>query len=150
MNEMACISNYTGLIPDIRGMHGPVAGVNEISKLFRPKSEGGILNHRGVVDYARPLKHSDGSIDFDRSVTPGVFLCVYRRHFDQTRSSQRDRDFAFGARARVFVLRRAAAWRPFLRPVFFNGSILIVAVGLSVYAARRRQRAATATKPGAS
>ena len=82
MIEMACISNYTGLIPDIRGMHGPVAGVNEISKLFRPKSEGGILNHRGVVDYARPLKHSDGSIDFDRSVTPGVFLCVYRRHFD--------------------------------------------------------------------
>jgi predicted homoserine dehydrogenase-like protein len=31
-------------------MHGPVAGVNEISKLFRPKSEGGILNLRGVVD----------------------------------------------------------------------------------------------------
>ena len=30
MIEMACISNYTGLIPDIRGMHGPVAGVNEI------------------------------------------------------------------------------------------------------------------------
>ena len=117
MIEMACISNYTGLIPDIRGMHGPVAGVNEISKLFRPKSEGGILNHRGVVDYACPLKHSDGSIDFDRSVTPGVFLCVYRRHFDQTRSSQRDRDFAFGARARVFVLRCAAAWRAFLRPV---------------------------------
>ena len=80
MIEMACISNYTGLIPDIRGMHGPVAGVNEIPKLFRPKSEGGILNHRGVVDYARPLKHPDGSIDFDRSVTPGVFLCVYTDH----------------------------------------------------------------------
>ncbi len=29
---------------------------------------------------------------------------------------------------------------------FFNGGILIVAVGLSVYAARRRQRAATSTK----
>src|SRR6185437_4736915 len=35
MIEMACISNYTGLIPDIRGMHGPVAGVNEIPRLFR-------------------------------------------------------------------------------------------------------------------
>ena len=33
MIEMACISNYTGLIPDIRGMHGPVAGVNEIPQL---------------------------------------------------------------------------------------------------------------------
>lgn len=30
---------------------------------------------------------------------------------------------------------------------FFNGGILIVAVGLSVYAARRRQRAATSAKP---
>jgi predicted homoserine dehydrogenase-like protein len=77
MIEMACISNYTGLRPDVRGMHGPVAGVNEVPRLFRPKSEGGILTHRGVVDYARPLKHTDGSIDFDRSVTPGVFLCVY-------------------------------------------------------------------------
>ena len=77
MIEMACISNYTGLVPDIRGMHGPIAGVHEIPKLFRPKREGGLLNRRGVVDYARPLKHPDGSIDFDRSVTPGVFLCVY-------------------------------------------------------------------------
>jgi ribose transport system permease protein len=39
---------------------------------------------------------------------------------------------------------------PFYVQYFFNGSILIVAVGLSVYAAQRRQRAATATKPGAS
>lgn len=80
MIEMACISNYTGLVPDIRGMHGPIAGVNEIPELFRPKSDGGILNRRGVVDYARPLKKPDGTIDFDRSVTPGVFLCVYTDH----------------------------------------------------------------------
>jgi ribose transport system permease protein len=39
---------------------------------------------------------------------------------------------------------------PFYVPFFFNGPILIVAVGLSVYAARRRQRAATAAKPGTS
>ena len=39
---------------------------------------------------------------------------------------------------------------PFYVQFFFNGGILIVAVGLSVYAAQRRQRAATATKPGAS
>ena len=80
MIEMACISNYTGLVPDIRGMHGPIAGVNEIPQLFRPKSEGGILNTRGVVDYARPLKHEDGSIDFDRSVTPGTFIVVHTDH----------------------------------------------------------------------
>ena len=38
---------------------------------------------------------------------------------------------------------------PFYVQFFFNGAILIVAVGLSVYAAQRRQRAATAPKSGA-
>ena len=38
---------------------------------------------------------------------------------------------------------------PFYVQFFFNGAILIVAVGLSVYAAQRRQRAATASKSGA-
>ena len=38
---------------------------------------------------------------------------------------------------------------PFYVQYFFNGGILIVAVGLSVYAARRRQRAATRAKPRA-
>ncbi len=36
---------------------------------------------------------------------------------------------------------------PFYVQYFFNGGILIVAVGLSVYAARRRQRAATSAAP---
>ena len=72
------------------------------------------------------------------------------RDFDQARSSQCDRDLAFGPRPGFFVLRRAAARRAFLRPVLLQRGILIVAVGLSVYAAQRRQRAATAAKPGAS
>ena len=80
MIEMSCISNYTGLVPDIRGIHGPIAGIHEVPRMFRPKDEGGILNRRGVVDYARPLKKQDGSIDFDMSVTPGVFLVVRTEH----------------------------------------------------------------------
>jgi len=80
MIEMASISNYTGLVPDVRGMHGPVAGIYEIPELFRLKSEGGILNRRGVIDYARPLKTEDGQIDFLRSVTPGVFLVLHTDH----------------------------------------------------------------------
>jgi predicted homoserine dehydrogenase-like protein len=61
-------------------MHGPIAGIHEVPSMFRPKDEGGILNRRGVVDYARPLKKQDGSIDFDMSVTPGVFLVVRTEH----------------------------------------------------------------------
>jgi predicted homoserine dehydrogenase-like protein len=78
--EMASISNATGLIPDVRGMHGPVAGIKDMARLFRLKEEGGILNNRGVVDYARPLLFPDGSVDFVHSVTPGVFVVVRTTH----------------------------------------------------------------------
>ena len=78
--EMTSISNATGLIPDVRGMHGPVAGIEDMAKFFRLKAEGGLLNRRGVVDYARPLLLADGSVDFVNSVTPGVFVVVRSVH----------------------------------------------------------------------
>jgi predicted homoserine dehydrogenase-like protein len=78
--EMASISNATGLIPDVRGMHGPVAGIKDMARLFCLKEEGGILKNRGVVDYARPLLLPDGSVDFVHSVTPGVFVVVRATH----------------------------------------------------------------------
>lgn len=78
--EMSSISNATGLVPDIRGMHGPQAGIRDMARLFCLKKEGGILNRRGVVDYARPLILDDGSVDFYKSVTPGVFLVLRATH----------------------------------------------------------------------
>lgn len=78
--EMSCISNATGLVPDVRGMHGPVAGKQDMARLFRLKEEGGLLNRRGVVDYARPLLLPDGSVDFLNSVTPGIFVVVRSTH----------------------------------------------------------------------
>ncbi len=78
--EMSSISNATGLVPDVRGMHGPVAGKQDMAKLFCLKEEGGLLNHRGVVDYARPLLHPDGSVDFLNSVTPGIFVVIRSTH----------------------------------------------------------------------
>ena len=78
--EMSSIANSTGLITDKRGMHGPTAGIYDMARIFRPKAEGGILDKVGVVDYARPLTLPDGSIDWLRSVTPGVFLVVRAPH----------------------------------------------------------------------
>jgi len=51
MVEMTILSNATGLLPDIRGMHGPIAGLTDLTKIFRLKSEGGILNSLHIVDY---------------------------------------------------------------------------------------------------
>lgn len=61
--EMAAVSNATGLVPDVRGMHGAKSTVPELNKVFVPKAEGGVLEKKGVVDFAI-------------GVHPGVFLVV--------------------------------------------------------------------------
>lgn len=64
MVEMAAVSNATGLIPDVAGMHGPKVELDDLNKVFVPKSDGGIFSKRGCVDY------STGKI------APGVFAIV--------------------------------------------------------------------------
>jgi len=64
MIEMAAVANATGLIPDIRGMHGPRCELSELSSIFSLKENGGILNQEGVVDYALGR------------IAPGVFVIV--------------------------------------------------------------------------
>jgi predicted homoserine dehydrogenase-like protein len=61
--EMAAVSNATGLVPDLRGMHGARATVAQLTKVFVPQADGGVLAKKGVVDFAI-------------GVHPGVFLIV--------------------------------------------------------------------------
>lgn len=61
MIEMTILSNATGLLPDVRGMHGPIANLTDLVKIFRLKTEGGILNNLHVVDYVI-------------GIAPGVFV----------------------------------------------------------------------------
>jgi len=65
MFEMACLSNATGLVPDIRGMHGPEARIDELTGIYRSKKEGGILEREGVVDYIT-----------GRELSGGIFIVV--------------------------------------------------------------------------
>jgi len=65
MVELAAVSNATGLVPDVTGMHGAKADVDELVNVFIPKEDGGIFNSRGCVDF------STGK------VAPGVFAIVY-------------------------------------------------------------------------
>lgn len=64
MVEMAAVSNATGLVPDVPGMHGPQVELDNLVNVFIPKDDGGILSKAGVVDY------STGQI------APGVFAIV--------------------------------------------------------------------------
>lgn len=68
MVEMAAISNATGLVSDIRGMHGPYTDRDHLHEIFRLKQDGGILNRMGVVDFGVGR------------VAPGVFLIIRTDH----------------------------------------------------------------------
>ncbi len=68
MIEMAAVSNATGLVPDIRGMHGPSTDRDHLSQTFALRADGGVLSRIGVVDYG--VGH----------VAPGVFLIVRTDH----------------------------------------------------------------------
>ncbi len=65
MVEMAAVSNATGLVPDVPGMHGPQIEIDDLVKTFIPKKNGGIFSGPGRVDY------STGRI------APGVFAVVH-------------------------------------------------------------------------
>jgi predicted homoserine dehydrogenase-like protein len=69
MVEMAAIANATGLVPDIAGMHGPSATLDQLSKVLVPKADGGVLNRVGVVDYS-----------IGKGVAPGVFVVAEMDH----------------------------------------------------------------------
>jgi len=68
MIEMAAVSNATGLIPDVRGMHGPKCNIRDLTSIFCRKDQGGILEKGGIVDYAIG------------DVNPGVFVIVTTDH----------------------------------------------------------------------
>ncbi|MGE5484797.1 MAG: NAD(P)H-dependent oxidoreductase [Ignavibacteriales bacterium] len=62
MVEMAAVANATGLVPDVRCMHGPSADLDDLLRVFDLKSRGGALDKFGVVDYTVG------------NVAPGVFI----------------------------------------------------------------------------
>jgi predicted homoserine dehydrogenase-like protein len=68
MIEMAAVSNATGLVPDIRGMHGEETDRDHLHETFALKEDGGVLNKMGVVDFGVGR------------VAPGVFIIVRTDH----------------------------------------------------------------------
>ncbi len=69
MVEMANIANATGLVPDVAGMHGPEATLENLHTILCPKEDGGILSRKGVVDYT-----------IGKGVAPGVFVVAEMSH----------------------------------------------------------------------
>ena len=83
MVEMAAVSNATGLVPDIRGMHGPRCSIKDLLEVFCRKDQGGILEREGIVDY------TIGDIN------PGVFVIITTDN-PRLKSGLIQRDMGYG------------------------------------------------------
>lgn len=63
MIELNAVANATGLVPDVVGCHGIHAQNHDLVDKLRLKSEGGILDKYGVLEYVH-------------GIAPGVFVVV--------------------------------------------------------------------------
>ncbi|MFM9842703.1 MAG: NAD(P)H-dependent oxidoreductase [Dongiaceae bacterium] len=54
--EMAAVANATGLTPAPDGLAFPPCGVDDLPRILRPASEGGVLHHKGQVEVISSLE----------------------------------------------------------------------------------------------
>lgn len=72
--EMVAVSNMTGLLPDVPGMHFPPVSIPDIPSVLCPKTDGGILSHTGVVE-AISSTYYDG-LPIPQGLRWGVYVVV--------------------------------------------------------------------------
>ncbi|MHB9005455.1 MAG: NAD(P)H-dependent oxidoreductase [Limisphaerales bacterium] len=86
--EMCSVANATGLVPDVRGMHGPKTTRDTLHQVFCLQADGGVLSKKGVVDYAI-------------GVHPGVFV-VFTTDQPRLRHGLIQRDMGSGPNYLLF------------------------------------------------
>ena len=69
--EMALVANATGLMPDRPDFHAPMAHTPELPDIYRPRSEGGVLEKPGALDVFNCLRRPD-----EASFAGGVYVVV--------------------------------------------------------------------------
>jgi predicted homoserine dehydrogenase-like protein len=70
--ETAAVCNATGLTPAPEGLLYPPGSIDDIPALMRPRSEGGVLHHKGQVEVISSLKTDSTPIAYD--IRFGVFV----------------------------------------------------------------------------
>jgi predicted homoserine dehydrogenase-like protein len=70
--EMAAVANATDLTPAPDGLSFPPCGVDDLARVLRPASEGGMLHHKGQVEVVSSLER-DGRPVF-RDLRWGVYV----------------------------------------------------------------------------
>lgn len=72
--EMAAVCNMTGLRPDCRGMHFPPGGIQSLPEILRPRRDGGILEHTGVVEVVSSIDREGRPVAGD--LRWGVYVVI--------------------------------------------------------------------------
>jgi predicted homoserine dehydrogenase-like protein len=72
--ESTAVSNATGLAVPSNGLLYPPASVADIPRVTRPKSEGGVLEHKGMVEVISSLEPDGRVIPYD--IRMGVWVTV--------------------------------------------------------------------------
>lgn len=76
--EMAAVANMTGLRPDVRGMHFPPAGVEQLPEVLKPVEDGGVLHHAGAVEVVSSLDREGRPVPND--LRWGVYVVITSPH----------------------------------------------------------------------
>ena len=76
--EMAAVANATGLMPAPSGLAFPPCGVDDLPRVLRPASAGGVLHHAGQVEVVSSLER-DGRPVF-RDLRWGVYVTFAAEH----------------------------------------------------------------------
>lgn len=63
--ESTAVCNATGLTPAPNGLEYPAGPVDQIPNMMRPRSEGGILHHKGQVEVVSSLRPDGTPIPYD-------------------------------------------------------------------------------------
>ncbi|HKU96085.1 MAG TPA: SAF domain-containing protein, partial [Vineibacter sp.] len=70
--ETSAVCNATGLTPAPQGLLYPPGSIDQIPALMRPKSDGGVLHHKGQVEVISSLRADGTPIPYD--IRFGVFV----------------------------------------------------------------------------
>ena len=72
--ESALVANATGLIPQPEGLTFPPSSIDNLATVLRPRSEGGVLSHKGTVECAADTER-DGT-PIPNNIRLGVYVVV--------------------------------------------------------------------------
>jgi len=120
--EMAAVANATGLLPPSDGLLFPAVGADELATALRPRRDGGVLEHSGMVEVVASVQRDGGPVE--RDLRWGVYV-VFRGDTDYVRDCFRQ----YG-----LVTDPSGAYSALYRPYHLIG----LEVGISVASAALR------------